>query len=80
MSAASIHGHVILRWLAERPMETTALRQRVVDELGADARFHTCDMTDLSFDALVVLLAERGKIVPTAEGWRSDLAQVCSGD
>jgi probable metal-binding protein len=80
VSAASLHGHVILRWLAEQPMEAGALRERVDRELGAAVSFHTCDRSGLSFDALLGLLAERGKIVREGEAWRSEMSQVCADE
>jgi probable metal-binding protein len=76
----SVHGHVILRWLAAQAMDLETLRTRADALLGRDARFHTCDTVDLDLDALVSLLAERGKIVRDGEGWRSDLAKVCADE
>lgn len=78
MNEASIHGHLILRWLAEAPLDVAALHARVAREFGAAPRFHTCDTRDLTLDALIALLSERGKIVTTAEGWRGDAAKVCA--
>jgi probable metal-binding protein len=78
--AESNHGHVILRWLAGRPLSEQALRERVARELGEHACFHTCDMKGLSLDALIRLLAERGKIVREGDGWRSDLSKVCADE
>ena len=76
----STHGHVILRWLAERAMDTETLHRRVAGEIGAEARFHTCDRTGLPLDALIDLLAERGKIVREGEGWRSEMSKVCADE
>ena len=76
--AGSIHGHVILKWLADAPLTRTALQTRVAGELGAAPQFHTCDTVGLSLDALLTLLAERGKISQTGDGWRSDMSKVCS--
>ena len=74
----STHGHVVLRWLAERPSGVEALRERVNRELGAAACFHTCDTNGLTLDGLVELLAERGKIVREGDAWRSEMSKVCS--
>ena len=76
----STHGHVILRWLAEQAMDTETLRRRAADEIGADARFHTCDRAGLPLDALIGLLAERGKIVREGAGWRSEMSKVCADE
>jgi len=76
----STHGHVILRWLSEQPMDDSALRVRANEALGQSMRFHTCDTQDLTLDALIRLLAERGKIVRVGEAWRSDLSKVCADE
>jgi probable metal-binding protein len=76
--AGSIHGHVLLKWLADTPLSTDALRTRVAEQLGAEPRFHTCDKSGLSLDALLALLSERGKIALSGSGWSSDLSKMCS--
>jgi probable metal-binding protein len=76
--AGSTHGHVVLHWMAGAPLDETALRARVERELGPAARFHTCDTSGLTLDGLIALLAERGKIVRDGDGWRSEMAKVCS--
>lgn len=78
--AVSTHGHTILHWLAATPMSIDALRQRVASEIGAAARFHTCDRADLPLDGLLTLLAERGKIAEAQGLWTSDRAKICSHD
>ena len=77
MAAKTTHGHTILHWLAAQPMSREALQQRVDNELGAAALFHTCDSTGLTLDALLALLAGRGKIVPAGAAWTSDLSKMC---
>ena len=76
--AAPVHGHVILRWLSEQAMDDASLRRRVAAELGREVRFRTCDTDDLTFDALLALLVERGKIVRDGEGWRAEMSRVCA--
>lgn len=75
--AASAHGHTILRWLAAQPMSAESLHQKVSAELGSNVSFHTCDTSDLSLDALLALLAERGKLAYTGEVWTADLSKMC---
>ena len=74
----SIHGHVILKWLADAPLSSAALKARVAGELGEQAQFHTCDTSGLSLEALLALLAERGKITQVGDGWQSDLSRMCN--
>ena len=76
--AGSIHGHVILQWLADTSLSSGALATRVANAFGSTPQFHTCDQTGLSLDSLLALLAERGKIRQSGEGWRSDMSKVCA--
>ena len=76
--AGSTHGHVILKWLAAAPLSNAALKTRVAGELGGKVQFHTCDTSGLSLDALLALLAERGKIARVGDGWQSDLSRMCN--
>lgn len=76
--AGSIHGHVILKWLADAPLSQDALKTRVAGELGSTPQFHTCDKSGLSLESLLALLAERGKISATGSGWQSDMSKVCA--
>lgn len=77
---ASHHGHVVLRWLAEKPMTEEGLRQRVKDQLGRQARFHTCDKANLSFDDLLALLISRQKVSRTHEGLCTEPQRICADD
>ena len=79
-ATGSVHGHVILRWLAEQAMDLETLRARADAQLGQDVRFHTCDTGELGLDALIRLLAERGKIVREGDAWRSEMSKVCADD
>lgn len=76
--AGSVHGHVILNWLAAAPLTLNELHERCASEFGTAPQFHTCDTAGLDLSALLGLLAERGKIVKAGSGWRSDMTQVCS--
>lgn len=77
---ASLHGHVILDWLAETPMNALELSVRLEHELPAAEermQFHTCDRRGLSLEELLVLLAERGKITDLAGRWMANPSSRC---
>jgi nitrogen fixation protein NifZ len=80
VDAESIHGHAILRWLTAAPISRGALGDRVRADFGPAARFHTCDVGDLSFDALFDLLVSRGKIVEANGLWSAEPAKICSDE
>ena len=44
---------------------------------GADARFHTCSASDLTFAELIDFLQLRGKLVPAGDGVAADRGKIC---
>ena len=79
----STHGHEIMRLIASRESRgysRAQLAADVVTQFGTDARFHACAGDHMTLNELLVFLADRGKVVETTEGLRTDLGQMCSHD
>lgn len=74
------HGHTVLRWLSDTPMSAQALSARVDQEIGAAARFHTCDTGNLSLDELLNLLISRKKLTEVNGVLFSDPSKMCGHD
>ena len=57
------HGHEVMKMMITSGAQYTraSLREAIVQQFGADARFYTCSASDLTPDALIDFLAERGK-------------------
>jgi probable metal-binding protein len=68
--SAKVHGHSVLEMLMEAPCPMTRdmLRQAAQEEFGANARYHTCSASELTLDALVDFLLQRGKVTE-ADGY-----------
>lgn len=65
----SIHGHALMEWLGEKgPLPRETLVASAAEVFGAQARFHTCSVSDLSAEGLVDLLASKGKIASGERG------------
>jgi probable metal-binding protein len=79
----SAHGHEIMRLIASRESRgysRAQLAADVVAQFGTDARFHACAGDNMTLDELLVFLADRGKVIETTEGLRTDLGLMCSHD
>ena len=80
---SSTHGHEIMRLIASRESRgytRAQLSADVVEQFGENARFHACAGDSMTLDELLVFLADRGKVVETTEGLRTDLGLMCSHD
>jgi len=75
----SVHGHDVLEMVlsAPQPLTLEALEAQVGERFGADARFHTCSASGLSFRELIDFLHLRGKLVPASGGLAADRSQIC---
>jgi probable metal-binding protein len=75
----SVHGHEVLELVlaAPQPLTLEALEEQVGARFGAEARFHTCSASGLSFRELVDFLHLRGKLVPAAGGVAADRSRIC---
>lgn len=76
----SIHGHAVMEMMLEQggSFSRQSLCEAIVARFGEDARFHTCNAADLDAEALVSLLAARGKFVETGEGFNTTPDHVCN--
>jgi probable metal-binding protein len=77
----SVHGHEVLHLVLDAPQPPTleALEAQVRARFGADARFHTCSASGLTFAELIDFLQLRGKLVPSGGGVVADRGQICDG-
>ena len=76
---ASIHGHEVLDLVlhAREPLTLEALEAQVTARYGADARFHTCSQSCLTFGQLVEFLHLRGKLVSARGAIAADPGKIC---
>ena len=75
----SVHGHEVLEMVlgAPKPPTLETLEAQVRARFGADARFHTCSASGLTFAELIDFLQLRGKLVPAGDGVAADRGQIC---
>jgi len=77
-----IHGHEVMQMMLDSgsAYSRETLRQAIIDRFGAEARFFTCSAEDMTAEALIEFLAERGKFVPGAVGFNTASTKMCHHD
>lgn len=76
---SSIHGHEVLNMMIDsgESFSTASLITAIEQHFGADARFHTCSLQDLTAAQLVDFLASRGKFIPSDNGFNTHSSKIC---
>ena len=68
----SVHGHNVLNLIKDHQEALTrdALIMVISDHFGAETRYHTCSLSDLSAQQLIDLFLQKGKLVESENGIR----------
>ncbi|MGE6224921.1 YecH family metal-binding protein [Aeromonas media] len=76
----SIHGHEVMEMMLEEGGHFTraSLRGAIEARFGADARFHTCSASEMDAEALIDLLARRGKFIESEQGFQTRADKICN--
>ncbi|MGY3941883.1 YecH family metal-binding protein [Aeromonas tecta] len=75
----SIHGHEVMEMMLAQggQFSRASLKQAIDTQFGADARFHTCSASEMDAEALIELLAKRGKFIETEQGFQTRADKIC---
>jgi probable metal-binding protein len=78
-SNGDIHGHEVMRMMLEGggSFDRHSLKAAIIERFGPAARFCTCSASGMSADELIEFLAERGKFVPTGDGFSTSPDKIC---
>ncbi|MDF2155891.1 YecH family metal-binding protein [Vibrio sp. CAU 1672] len=71
---STIHAHELLALLRETPMS----RDELTAHFGPATHFHTCKLSDLDLDALLVFLLQRDKVREAEGKLVVNLARICN--
>lgn len=76
----SIHGHDVMHMMLESDQQftTESLKSAIGERFGKQARFHTCSAQNLDAEQLIEFLTQKGKFVPTAEGFSTQPEKICN--
>lgn len=77
--SAEVHGHEVIAMMmtSDEPFTRDSLIAMIRQKFGAETRFFTCSAQNLTAEELVAFLEERGKFVPTGNGFNVDPARLC---
>ncbi|WP_299017286.1 YecH family metal-binding protein [uncultured Photobacterium sp.] len=77
---SQIHAHNVLNMLlaAETPYTKESLKEAVIAEYGEGVRFHTCSQEGLTFDALLIFLLDRRKVVQDGDIITANKERMCN--
>jgi probable metal-binding protein len=75
----SIHGHDVIEMIrsAGKPFTKSGLVAAIVEQFGAEARFHTCSAEGMDPAELVEFLMAKGKFFIADEGMTINPSKVC---
>ncbi|MGY3959227.1 MULTISPECIES: YecH family metal-binding protein [Aeromonas] len=75
----SVHGHEVMEMMLAQggQFTRTSLREAIDARFGTDARFHTCSASEMDAEALIALLAQRGKFIESGQGFQTHAGKIC---
>ncbi|QDU55399.1 YecH family metal-binding protein [Aeoliella mucimassa] len=78
-STTDIHGHEVMRMMVEsgEQYDRESLEAAIHNRFGTEARFCTCSASGMNASQLIDFLADRGKFVPTSEGFSTEAGKIC---
>ncbi len=76
----AIHGHDVMQMMLDsKKLYTKAsLIADITEKYGEDTRFFTCSAEDLTAEALVDFLEQKGKFTPVGENFQTDASKICN--
>ncbi|MEG0009251.1 YecH family metal-binding protein [Aeromonas lusitana] len=76
----SIHGHEVMEMMLTQGGQFTraSLKQAIDERFGSEARFHTCSASEMDAEALIELLAKRGKFIESEHGFQTRADKICN--
>ena len=74
-----VHGHEVMRMMLEsgQPFDEAGLESAIIKRFGSETRFCTCSASGMTAKELIAFLAERGKFVPSGQGFSTDAGKIC---
>lgn len=73
-----LHAHEVLRMMEGNSYSESSLKKAIIQKFGEQQHFYTCSATDMNIDELIVFLKQKGKFMPTDDGFTVDISKVCS--
>ena len=76
----SVHGHQVMELMLTLGKAITKEELKVLmhQHFGESVRYHTCSASEMNADALIELLAKKGKFIESAAGIETAANRICS--
>jgi probable metal-binding protein len=75
-----IHGHEVMQMMVESggAFSRTSLESAIVARFGAETRFFTCSVENMTAAELIEFLAQRGKFIEREGGFSTAPEKICN--
>lgn len=73
-----LHAHEVLFMMEGNSYSEASLRAAIINKFGESQRFYACSAENMSVDDLIVFLKQKGKFMPSDDGFTVDITKVCS--
>ena len=75
-----IHGHEVMQMMVDsaQTYPRASLKAAMEARFGAEARFYTCSAQDLTAEALIEFLAQKGKFIDQETGFSTAQEKICN--
>jgi len=72
-----VHAHKVLNQLKVQPMTEQQLREFVATQFGSEVLFHTCKLSGMDLDNLLVFFQQNSKVVIQDGIWHLNESEIC---
>ncbi len=73
-----LHAHEVLHMMEGNTYSESSLKEAIIKKFGEHQRFYTCSADDMDVDTLIEFLKEKGKFMPSDDGFTVDITKVCN--
>lgn len=72
-----LHAHEVLHMMEGNSYSESSLREAIINKFGKEQHFYACSADNMNVDELIAFLKEKGKFMPTTDGFTVDKSKVC---
>ncbi len=73
-----LHAHEVLHMMEGNSYTEETLKEAIIMKFGKDQLFYTCSAENMNIDELIEFLKQKGKFMPSNEGFTVDITKVCN--
>lgn len=73
-----LHAHEVLHMMEGNSYTEETLKEAIIMKFGKDQLFYTCSAENMNIDELIEFLKQKGKFMPSNEGFTVDITKICN--